>query len=206
MAANARKSLQAFKKQQRQAEKAAKKQQRQNARAMKQANKPDRSFGDKVKDVAVNATLGAVTGRTADGSNLMRGENHGVLQVAPNKFVRANYMGPGTQVVKRLARGDKGRTPVDKVAKQHDIDYTLAKTPEDVTAADRKMIKRVKYIQNRKLDYPINTKQANLIKMKRKAEKVLGHNRLRFADLKGPETEGARRVLLMNKKPLYGVA
>ena len=33
------------------------------------------------------------------------------------------YMGPGTKLKKRLARGDPGINRLDKIAKQHDIDY-----------------------------------------------------------------------------------
>ena len=37
------------------------------------------------------------------------------------------YMGPGTKLKKRLARGDPGINRLDQLAKQHDIDYSKAK-------------------------------------------------------------------------------
>ena len=38
------------------------------------------------------------------------------------------YMGPSTKVKKLLARGDPGINRLDRLAKQHDIDYFKAKT------------------------------------------------------------------------------
>jgi hypothetical protein len=51
-----------------------------------------------------------------------------------------NYSGPGTQLAKRLARGDKPINAVDAVSMQHDIDYGRAKTKKDVRDADRRAI------------------------------------------------------------------
>ena len=34
------------------------------------------------------------------------------------------YMGPGTHLKTRLARGDPGINRLDKIAKQHDINYS----------------------------------------------------------------------------------
>ena len=36
------------------------------------------------------------------------------------------YMGPETKLAKRLKRGDPGVNRLDKIAKQHDIDYSHA--------------------------------------------------------------------------------
>ena len=41
------------------------------------------------------------------------------------------YMGPGTRLKKRLARGDPGINRLDRIAKQHDIDYSKAKSLKD---------------------------------------------------------------------------
>ncbi len=57
---------------------------------------------------------------------LFEGENHGVLWVPGRGFERANYMGPGTKVLERLKRGDRGKTAIDEISTLHDIDYTLA--------------------------------------------------------------------------------
>ena len=41
------------------------------------------------------------------------------------------YMGPGTHLEKRLARGDPGINRLDRIAKAHDIDYGKAKDLKD---------------------------------------------------------------------------
>ena len=53
------------------------------------------------------------------------------------------YMGPGTKLKKRLARGDPGINRLDRIAKQHDIDYSKAKNLQDKWKADTKMIKAI---------------------------------------------------------------
>ena len=53
------------------------------------------------------------------------------------------YMGPGTKLAKRLKRGDPGINRLDKIAKQHDIDYSHAKNLQDKWKADTKMIKAI---------------------------------------------------------------
>ena len=53
------------------------------------------------------------------------------------------FMGPGTKLTKRLKRGDPGINRLDKIAKQHDIDYSKAKNLRDKWKADTKMIKAI---------------------------------------------------------------
>lgn len=57
---------------------------------------------------------------------MFKGENHGILWVPGSGLERSNYMGPGTNILGRLERGDRGKTAVDDVSKLHDIEYTLA--------------------------------------------------------------------------------
>ena len=52
-------------------------------------------------------------------------------------------MGPGTKLKKRLKRGDPGINRLDRIAKQHDIDYSHAKNLQDKWKADTKMIKAI---------------------------------------------------------------
>lgn len=35
-----------------------------------------------------------------------------------------SYLGPGTKLKERLARGDRGINPLDEAAKEHDIAYS----------------------------------------------------------------------------------
>ena len=60
------------------------------------------------------------------------------------------YMGPGTKLKKRLARGDPGINRLDKIAKQHDIDYSKARSLKDKHAADRTMVKRITDLPGKK--------------------------------------------------------
>ena len=53
------------------------------------------------------------------------------------------YMGPGTHLIKRLKRGDPGINRLDRIAKQHDIDYSRAQNLQDKWKADTKMIKAI---------------------------------------------------------------
>ena len=60
------------------------------------------------------------------------------------------YLGPGTKLKKRLARGDPGINRLDRIAKQHDIDYSRAKNLQDKWVADEKMIKAITKLPGKK--------------------------------------------------------
>ena len=60
------------------------------------------------------------------------------------------YMGPGTKLKKRLARGDPGINRLDRISKQHDIDYSKAKNLSDKWKADAKMIKSIESLPGSK--------------------------------------------------------
>ena len=60
------------------------------------------------------------------------------------------YMGPGTHLEKRLARGDPGINRLDRIAKTHDIDYNKARNLQDKWVADRKMIAKIDKLPGRK--------------------------------------------------------
>lgn len=78
------------------------------------------------------------------------GERHPPMRLDNGKFGIGNYMGPGTQLVKRIRRGDPPRNMVDRVAQAHDTRYALAKGQSDVVAADKLMIKKLKQMIKRK--------------------------------------------------------
>jgi hypothetical protein len=87
------------------------------------------------------------------------GEKHAILQLPNGKYGVANYMGPGTKVIKRLKRGDAPRTLSDKSAMRHDIDYALAsglKSKEEqikaIREADKRMVKNLDRIAKNKSD------------------------------------------------------
>ena len=60
------------------------------------------------------------------------------------------YMGPGTKLEKRLKRGDLGKNRLDRIAKQHDIDYSKAKNIRDKWKADEKMVKAIDHLPGKK--------------------------------------------------------
>ena len=60
------------------------------------------------------------------------------------------YMGPGTKLKERLKRGDPGINRLDRIAKQHDIDYSKSKNIQDKWKADAKMIKAIDKLPGKK--------------------------------------------------------
>ena len=60
------------------------------------------------------------------------------------------YSGPFTKLDKCLKRGDHGINRLDKIAKQHDMDYAKAKTKEDIWKADRKMVRAIDKLPGKK--------------------------------------------------------
>jgi hypothetical protein len=135
------------------------------------------------------------------------GERHAILQLPNGKYGTANWMGPGTQVIKRLKRGDPARTQSDKVAMRHDIDYTLAAGMKDkeaqhkaVREADQRMVASLNRIAQNKGDAQKNIFQGRrLIQGKMAAEDVGLLSKDKFAgDLKPISDQDT--VLLMSKQ------
>ena len=60
------------------------------------------------------------------------------------------YRGPGTHLEKRLKRGDPGINRLDRIAKQHDIDYSRARSHQDKWKADDKMIRAIQSLPGKK--------------------------------------------------------
>lgn len=93
--------------------------------------------------------------------NIYQGEMH-VGQILPDGSVqKGNFIGPGTQIIKRL--DEKGITLVDSISKEHDLSYLLAsmeldkkKRLEKVALADKKMLERLKKAKKKKLDNKAN--------------------------------------------------
>ena len=60
------------------------------------------------------------------------------------------YLGSGTKLEKRLKRGDPGKNRLDRIAKQHDTDYSKARNIRDKWKADEKMVKAIDRLPGRK--------------------------------------------------------
>lgn len=70
------------------------------------------------------------------------GEAHLVLPTKSG-LTRANFCGPGTNLLARLNRGDRGVSQVDTACSKHDMLYHLAKTTKDIRKADNILIKDI---------------------------------------------------------------
>jgi len=95
------------------------------------------------------------------------GEHHAILKLQDGRIRKGNLIGPGTNIIARIKRGDRGITPVDKISEMHDINYSLANNLDDIRAADDRMLRDVKQVKDRHLDSRINIAQANAIKLKK---------------------------------------
>ena len=122
-----------------------------------------KSIGDKASKLYESGVGKEIINMIPDSDETARkgfpGEKHAILALANGKYGVANYMGPGTQVVKRVERNDPPRTLSDKIAQRHDIDYTLAsgmkskdKQLKAVREADDRMINSLKRLESQKLD------------------------------------------------------
>jgi hypothetical protein len=94
------------------------------------------------------------------------GEKHTILKLSNGKYGVANYMGPNTNLLERLRKGDPPRTECDRASQAHDIRYALAMNTNDVRRADNIMMTKVREIERNRGDAPQNIAQAKLIRAK----------------------------------------
>ena len=108
------------------------------------------------------------------------GENHAFLYTGTNKsnilgLERANFMGPGTNLTKRLKQNSKPKTYSDTASEAHDIRYGLSSNIKDIRTADNKFLQSLEKAKNEKLDYKFNIYQGDIgIKSKIFLEDKLG--------------------------------
>ena len=76
------------------------------------------------------------------------GEMH--LRTFP-KMKKYEYCGPGTDLKTRLKRNDQGINRLDKVCKQHDIDYDNSQNLQDKHIADQKMVDTINKFKDKSL-------------------------------------------------------
>jgi hypothetical protein len=129
-------------------------------------------FGDLISGKFATRIKNMIPSSDANAAPSFEGEKHAILKLGEGSYGIGNYIGPGTQLLKRLNRGDKPRSEVDKVAKAHDIRYNLATDLSDIRRADNIMIKKVDEISRNRSDYPQNIAQAKLIKLKKFGEDI----------------------------------
>lgn len=76
-----------------------------------------------------------------------RSEGYGLIDYIVDKLPEIHipgyqFCGPGTEIKKRLARGDSGINPLDRACKEHDILYSKVKDSEGRREADKALISR----------------------------------------------------------------
>ena len=92
---------------------------------------------------------------TRNRNPLYSGEQHTILYTKDG-FKPASYMGPKTQLLKRLKSGSKPVSESDKISMIHDIRYTLSKNADDVRKANLKMLETLDRTAKNKADYRYN--------------------------------------------------
>ena len=95
------------------------------------------------------------------------GENHAYLYTGSNAsnilgLERGNFMGPGTNLTKRIKQNSQPITYTDKVSQAHDIRYGLSKNIKDIRTADNKFLQSLDKAKNEKLDYKFNIYQGDI--------------------------------------------
>lgn len=109
-----------------------------------------------------------------------KGENHAFLYTGRTDsnmlgLERASYMGPNTNLTKRLKQNSQPKGYSDKVSQAHDIRYGLSSNVGDIRKADNKFLKSLEKAKNEKLDYKFNIIQGDVgIKAKIFLEDRLG--------------------------------
>ena len=110
----------------------------------------------------VNRLSNLVPSSDENARDVFPGEMHGIVKTDEGKFGRANWEGPGTEVVRRLKRkpdgskqfpwvaGDPPRNSnSDLISRAHDLRYTLARDSTAIRQADEKMLKDLKKARKR---------------------------------------------------------
>ena len=152
-----------------------------------------------------NVLSNLVPDSDANARPLFKGEVHAFLKLKNNKISRANYMGPGTELVKRLKRGDPPRTFSDKESQAHDSRYALATSQADVRRADSKMIDVMRRARRDNLDSSFNTTQGlRLIQAKRKIEDVSGRSLVSFGRVANKDKPLVQAKLSQLEKEGFG--
>ena len=159
-----------------------------------------KSLLGKVGDIGTNL-LNRIPNNDDTGRPLFQGEKHALLKLPNGKMGIGNYIGPGTQLIKRLKRKDPPRTEVDKVAMGHDIRYGIANNINEIRNADKIMIRKVDEIARNKTDSRFNIAQAKLIKAKMIGEDLGLIKRNAFSgDLSLNKALPQGDIALMNEK------
>jgi len=135
------------------------------------SSKPER-IGSGIAENVYLASLKKM-GVTKGLDKRFKGELHAPLLLEDGTLAVGNYIGPQTEIKKRVARGDKGITGVDELSRRHDALYSLAKSKKDIRDADIDFLNIIKRKAVR--DNPMNLKTGKTgIASKFAAESIVG--------------------------------
>ena len=136
---------------------------------VKSVGKKIADIGGKVSNAYGSQTATFIKNLAPDSDENARksyvGEKHAILQLPNGKYGMANYMGPNTELIKRLKRngGDPARGNADKSSKAHDIRFALAQGADtkeqqikEIRRADNKMISALNRVSDNKSDSRFN--------------------------------------------------
>lgn len=124
----------------------------------------------------IDSIKSALSGETATGiKNFLQsnpqyaGENHGPQRVGGDgRLVLGSYIGPGTQLYKRISKGSQPVSATDKTAQAHDLRYALSgPNPQKIHDADLKMVAKLRQLKRDKKDSNFNV-NVGLIPMQAK--------------------------------------
>jgi len=140
-----------------------------------------------------------------------KGERHALILLHNNKLGLANYLGPGTNIIKRLIDNDPPRTYTDKIAKLHDINYCLSTYDKskvqqlnDIRHADTVMLNQLEISKLKKLDNKFNIAIGEkFIKSKVALEDVGVLDRGKFSGSLNMYPEKYKSLLLSEKSKLF---
>lgn len=114
-----------------------------------------------------------------------------------NAFEIPSYLGPGTNLSRKIREGVEPITKTDKVAQAHDIRYSLATSVEDVRNADLKMINKLNQLEENNEDYKFNIYTGKIpIKAKMMMEDIGLFSPDKFTSLKLPKDVDAKQAKL----------
>lgn len=161
----------------------------QSPSAIAQGSADAQQVGAGVFRDIVNKAINKLPSSDENARQSFAGENHAILTLANGKTGVANYMGPGTNVLARLKRGDPPRSASDAVSKMHDINYTLASNEptkelqlDKIRQADQRMLQSLKTVKDSAFNKQLGMK---LIQAKVAGENMGLLSRSKFAgDLK----------------------
>ena len=140
--------------------------------------------------------------RNVFGSNLRMGEIHPPMW-SKKGFRTPSYLGPGTAVMDKLRAGLEPINEQDRIARMHDIRYSLSTNPDEVRYADTKMLEKLNASRNHKDTYAINHYIGYLpIRAKNIAENLGIIRKGAFSSMKGNELSKEDRKLLEKERDI----